>query len=84
MKRLHDNLMLSSVDNASASEFIRRVSLTRILESLVTDPSRYLKNHRQEAIFNASIYSNPKLQEKMSDRLMYQKKRLEFWAKVPF
>ncbi|MCY4443847.1 MAG: hypothetical protein OXC44_03485 [Proteobacteria bacterium] len=43
---------------------LSRVSLTRILESLVTEPSQYLKDHPQYVLFNPSIYTDPLFQEK--------------------
>jgi len=66
---LHDDWILFFFKTSSVSEFMSRVSRTRILEGLVTDPSQYLKDNPQEAIFNANIYKNPQFQENMSDCL---------------
>ncbi|MCY4443814.1 MAG: hypothetical protein OXC44_03320 [Proteobacteria bacterium] len=58
----HNNLIWDFF-KLSSDDPLSRVSRTRILESLMSNPAQYLKNHPKDTLFTASIYNNPLMHE---------------------
>ncbi|MCY4443321.1 MAG: hypothetical protein OXC44_00765 [Proteobacteria bacterium] len=65
VSKFHDDMMWFSF-RISSEDQLSRVSRTRILESLVTDPSQYLNNHPQGPFDAGIFYTNSFLERHIS------------------